>query len=305
VAALPAQLERRTLDRNGSELVYFSAGSEGPPVLVLNALGQGLTYWYRLIDILRHRRRVILWEPRGTVSPAQPFGLNEQIDDMLAILQHEQIGACHLAAWCTGPKLAIEFYLRRPNAVLSIAMLNSQFKIAGTPRELVTTYENNLEPVFRALQNNPAIADYAMKSLQLSLGDRKLDFFEHTDGKQLAVQVLSLTNSDLKPLALAPFQSEATTLNYARQIVDFWSFDSLARAGQVKVPVLMITSEYDRIAAPAMSRLAVRQFPHASLIEVQGATHYCLYDRPEFMAGLIEELFASAQSQVEEAVVTR
>ncbi|MBZ5521688.1 MAG: alpha/beta hydrolase [Acidobacteriia bacterium] len=305
VVALPAQLERHTIDRNGSELTYFSAGREGTPVLALNALGQGLIYWHRLVDILRHKHRVILWEPRGTVSPAQPFGINDQIDDILAILQREQISACHLAAWCTGPKLAVEFYVRHPDSILSIAMLNSQFKTRGTPRELVTTYENNIDPVFHALQNNPSIADYAMKSLQLSLADRKLNFFEQTDSKQLAVQVLSLINGNLKAHTLAPFQSEATTLSYARQVVDYWSFDSLGKAGQVKVPVLMITCEYDKIAAPAMSRLAVSRFPHASLIEVQGATHYCLYDRSEFIAGLIEEFFAATRSRVEEVAVVQ
>lgn len=305
VAAMPGGLERRTIVRNGSELVYFTTGGEGTPIIVLNALGQGLIYWYRLVDILRQKRRVILWEPRGTTASPGAFGLKDQMDDIDAILRNEQIGACHVASWCTGPKLAVEFYLRRPEAVLSILMLNSQFKIAGTPRELVTAYENNIEPVFQALQTNPAIADYAMKSLQLTLADRKINFFEQTDSRQLAVQVLSMINGDLRPYTLAPFQSEATTLNYARQVVDYWSFDSLAKAGQVKVPVLMVTCEYDRVAAPAMSRLAVGRFPQASLIEVQGATHYCLYDRPRFIAGLMEDFFTAARSQMEEIAVAR
>ena len=102
-------------------------------------------------------------------------------------------------------------------------------------------------------------------------------------------------NQDLKAHVMRPFESEATTLNYARQVVDYWDYDSLAKASQVQAPLLFITVEYDKIALPAMSKHAVKLFPKASLVEVQGANHYCLYDRPEFVAGLMEDFFAADQ----------
>ena len=175
-----------------------------------------------------------------------------------------------------------------------MVFLNSQFKCAGTPRELVTSYERNLEPMFQKLETNPALAGAVMSSLQINLTGGKLNLFDQDDSQKLAVEVLSRINQTLKDHVLLPYQTEATTLNYARQVLDYWTYDTLAKAPQVKVPVLMVSTEYDKIAAPAISKEALKHFPQSSLTEVRGATHYCLFDRPEFVAGLMEDFFESS-----------
>jgi pimeloyl-ACP methyl ester carboxylesterase len=237
--------------------------------------------------------RVVIWEPRGTACTPLSFGLKEQVDDIEAILRQEAISSCHLIGWCTGPKVAVEFYLRHPQLVESMVFLNSQFKVSGTPRELITAYERNIEPLFHVLESNPTMASSVMKSLQTNLGGRKLNLFEQRDSQKLAREVLSAVNQDLKAHMLGPYQSESSTLNYAKQIIDFWSCDTLSKAGQVPVPILLVAAEYDQIAAPAMSHMARQHFPRASHVQVQGATHYLLYDRPDFLAGLIEDFFES------------
>ena len=292
VAALTRQ-PARSIEKNGHALPYFTFGENGTPVVILNALGQGLFYWYPLIDLLMQKHKVIIWEPRGTVAPPPPFGVKEQVEDLEAILKQEGIGSCHLVGWCTGPKVAVEFYLQSPQAVQSLVFLNTQFKCVGTAKELVTSYERNIDPMFRGLEKNPGLAGSVMSSLQLNLGGGKLDLSEQDDSQKLAVEALSRMNQNLKAHVMRPFESEATTLNYARQVVEYWDYDSLAKAAQVQVPLLFMTVEYDKIALPAMSKHAVKLFPKARLVEVQGANHYCLYDRPEFVARLMEDFFAA------------
>jgi pimeloyl-ACP methyl ester carboxylesterase len=90
---------------------------------------------------------------------------------------------------------------------------------------------------------------------------------------------------------MAPFRSEATVVRYARQLLDFWSFDVRPSAGRVRAPVLFVGAEHDSIASTAASRAMARLFPRARYAEVQGATHYCLYDRPALIAGLMEAFF--------------
>ncbi len=111
---LAGKLERKTVNRDGSELTYYVAGTTGVPIVALNALGQGLEYWYRLLDNLLEDHRVIIWEPRGITAPPPPFELPQQIDDLDAVLQQENLQACHLVCWCTGGKVAVEFHVRRP-----------------------------------------------------------------------------------------------------------------------------------------------------------------------------------------------
>jgi pimeloyl-ACP methyl ester carboxylesterase len=130
----------------------------------------------------------------------------------------------------------------------------------------------------------------------LNLSGEKINLFEQKDSQKLAMDVLALVDETLKPHILAPFQNQATTLAYARQVLDFWSYDTLAKAPQVQAPILMIAAEYDKVAAPAMSKAALNYFPRARHVEVSRATHYCLFDRPELIAGMMEDFWENSNA---------
>ena len=295
-AELLSRLSRKTVIVNGSDLNYYVGGSRGDAVVILNALGQGLEYWYRLLDNLIESHRVIIWEPRGTTAPPPPFGLAEQVDDLDAVLQQEGIENAHLIGWCTGPKVAIDFYLRRPTAVRSMVFLNGTFKCDGSPEELNSPYEQNVESLLRMLVKKPAMATTVKKTFQAPAETNEIELLQGVDGEEASVSVLSLMNTHLKANVLAPFKTEQTTLNYAHQLIDFWSRDVRPRVSEVTVPVLVIAAEYDQVATPAGSQAACDLFPNASYLYVRGATHYCLYDRPEFLAGVLKGFFADPGS---------
>lgn len=290
VASVASELQPLRTVRNGSELSYFAAGAGGTPVVLVNALGQSLRYWQRLMSELVARHRVLTWEQRGIHGP-QPFRLADHVEDLQAILAHEGVTRCHLIAWCTGPKIAIEFYRRYPDAIASMVFLNSAFKCFSTPDELTTEYERNLEPLFRLLDRTPATAGVIMKSLQKCATGEAMPSAAEMNDEEIATRVLSLINSDLLPEVVSPFQSESGTVNYARQVLDFYSQDVSAYAAKVRVPVLLVGAEYDKIASSAISREFAKLFPEGRYVEAKGATHYCLYDRPEFLSHLIEDFF--------------
>jgi pimeloyl-ACP methyl ester carboxylesterase len=286
---LPAEILPKTIDRNGSTLTYFSGGSGTVPIVLINALGQGLRYWYRLINDLMPQHRIVIWESRNMDSASQPLRLADQVDDMEAILSHEGIASCHLVAWCTGPKSAIELFQRRPHSVRSMVFFNSAFKCFTTPKTLTTEYENNLEPLFQMLDSSPGAVRAVMKALRQSAADVEIPSAVTMDSKNLAVRVLSLINRDLLAEVVRPFESEASTLNYARQILDFYSCDIASKAAGVNIPVLLIGAEYDKIASPEISSSFAQLFPHARYVQLSGATHYCLYDQSHIVSGLIQD----------------
>jgi pimeloyl-ACP methyl ester carboxylesterase len=287
---LPERLTRRTVLTRGLELAYY-AGGTGPTVVVLNALGQGLECWYRLLHQLMDSHCVIIWEPRGTNAPPPPFGLADQLSDIEAILQNEAIESCHLIGWCTGPKMAVLFYLAHPSAVRSMVFLNTTLKCAGSPEDLDSPYEKNVESMCRALARKPAMAATVMKTFQERSEPNEIETLKDPDCEQMSATVLSQMNGKLREHVLAPFRTETTTVNYAHQLIDFWNFDVRDKAGTVSVPVLLMDAEYDQVATPAASREAAKLFPAARRVHVEGATHYCLYDRPEFVAGLLKQFF--------------
>lgn len=291
VANLPARLTEKTIAIDGTELNYYVVGSGAQSVVLLNALGQKMECWHRLIDELAENYTVITWEPRGTVSPPPPFGLADQVNDLEAILRYEDVEKCHLAGWCTGAKVAIDFYLRRPSMVISMAFLNSTFKCDRSPQELDSPYERNMESLCRMLVRKPAMAASVMKNLQSPPEQDETEFLSGPANEELSVSVLSQMNTNLKSYVVAPFKTEATTANYAHQLVDFWSHDSRGKASKVQIPVLLMAAEYDLVAAPASSKIAAGLFPNAQHVFVKGATHYCLYDRADFVADLLRKFF--------------
>lgn len=293
IVALPGTMEKRTMPRDGSDLTYYIAGTQGEYIVVLNALGQPLDYWYRLIDVLMQRYRIIIWETRGLTSASESLRLSDQVDDLEAIVKQEKIQSCHLVAWCNGPQIAIEFYLRRPDPILDMAFLSCGFGVTGHP-ELETPYSRNIETLCRAVIANPALTSSIQRSLSVPLASE--DSQGDGDAKAWAIEVLSLPNVHLRNSVLAPFRTETSTFNYAQQIVDLASYRTLDHAAKVEVPILIIGCEYDQVAAAAKSAVVSRMFPSSRHVELPGATHYSFYDRPEQIAGMIESFFKESQA---------
>lgn len=295
VSNMPDSLATITIEHKGYPLTYHAAGRGATPILLLSALGQSSHYWFRLIDELMTTHRVIVWEPRGASLPPHPFTLTDQVEDVEAILRHERAGTCYLVGWCTGPKVAVELAVRRPDAAAAMIFLNPTFRRVGTPPELETAYERNSDPLFRTVAARPTMAGSVRRSLQGGGRELVADAEVERDPKELAAEVISAMSAGLREHVVRPFQSESVLLNYARQIVDFWSYDSLAKADQVRAPILVVASELDQVAHPEMAREAAKLFPRGRLAMVRNATHYCLHDRPRLVAGLIREFLDGAE----------
>ncbi|MGN6372220.1 MAG: alpha/beta fold hydrolase [Solirubrobacteraceae bacterium] len=278
-------LETRTIDRQGSTLQFLTGGAGDLPVVLLNALGQRLHPWERLIEILTRSHRVITWDPRGVADAPYPLGLADHVEDLEAILHHVGAERCHLVAWCTGPKVALEFYRRRADAVETMTFLNSTFKWQGGPRELDSAYEQNLESLCRTLHGNPAIASWTASALRSSAhADPAVDM----DSYELARVVASKINGALVSDVTAPLADAESLQAYVQQVLDFWSYDVRDLAPHVERDVLLVACEHDSVASPSMSLEMARLLPRAHHLLISGATHYCLYDRPELIAEVIE-----------------
>lgn len=282
-ATIPTRLTKKTIDRDGSAITYFVSGEGDSTIVILNALGHGLAYWHRLLDYLLERHRVVIPE-----SP-DPTSLE-------LICRHEKIEQAHLLGWCTGPKAAVAFYRRCPSLVTSLILLNSSFKCSGDGTELATPYEHHLEPLCRSLLDQPAMAGVVMNMFLSNTGRHDPQFLSRMRGEELATAVLSQTNEHLKDHIVGPFHSPEATLVYARQSLDFLAYDAVADAREVRAPVMLVGAEYDAIASPATTDFMAQQFPHAQSLNIRGATHYVIYDRPRFIADLIKKFLADLEA---------
>jgi pimeloyl-ACP methyl ester carboxylesterase len=282
----------RRVRRDGQELIYSRLGNEGPTVTLINAIGQGPQAWTRLSHLLSSRFRVLSWELRGLDCEHPTMSVVDHVADLSAILDEEGVDVAHLVAWCTGPKIAVEFARCFPARVGSLMLLNTTMKCAATPSTLDTLSERNFESLCRMLVQQPAMAASVMSSLIASA--------QVTEGNlpdPEGTGVLAIMNRYLRQPVLRPFRDPLSLVRYAGQLTDFWTVDVSTAASEVRVPVLLLASEFDRVAAPESSEWVSRLFPNVRFLRVPGATHYFLYDRADVIARTIE-WFISATGTV-------
>ena len=275
-----------TANQAAADLVYYAGGS-GSPLLIIGALGCPLDYWARLIPRLLSRHRVMIWQLRSGEDPSHTPSRQDHLADLESILSAEGVARCDVIGWCTGAKLAIEFHRRDPARVRAIVFLNGTLKCDAYCDEEETSYERNLERLCHAVECHPELAGMLIGALgPRSKAAPDLDEADRAD-------VMALPNTRLAEQTLYPFRSEAAAVLYARQILDFLSHDVRPVVHEIDAPVLWIGCEYDRIASPRSARRASEWLPRCRYAEIQGATHYGLFDRPRIVAGLIDHFLSN------------
>ncbi len=289
LAGFPGTETQRFLARDGARdgLHYHLFGATGPTVVIVNAIGMGLQYWARLIDRLAPDHRVAIWQLRTAGGHGEVATLDDQVRDLEAVVEEVAEGAVHLVGWCSGPKVCLRYAAAHPDRVATMVFLAGTY---GDPSSEVG-YQKRLGKVFELLDRSPAMAATvrgmltASASVAAGLSETGGDFAQEPE-------VLARADPRLQSALIAPYGSDESTLAYAQQIRDFWSRSLDAGASS---PTLVVGAELDRIASPRLGQEVAKTLPRARFLEMPGATHYCMYDRPDEVAALIRNFLASGK----------
>src|SRR5438128_7363789 len=68
---VPGALEEVMIEGSSPALTYYRGGSDGPPLVLLNALGHGIEPWSPLVERLLPRR-IVLWEMQAASVASRP-----------------------------------------------------------------------------------------------------------------------------------------------------------------------------------------------------------------------------------------
>lgn len=281
-------------------LNYYVGGKAQETLVLLNAYGQSFRYWERFMQAISPWLRIILWTPRGNdgdtvgLKVASPQAVHA--DDLEKVLHQEHIESCTFLAWCSGPKLALEYYQRYPDRISSMVFVAASFKGLQQYKALETEYERNLEPLLEAIEKYPETANLVLEYLKGTLlaqerQVRSTDELTAMSDHDLQ-QGLSAVNVSLQELVLHPFHA-ASVVGYAKQMRDFWNHDFVAALNKVKVPVLFIGGDCDRIASQDIAKVVAGMMPEAKYLEIKGGTHYLHYDRWDLLAEIIRQVVNS------------
>jgi pimeloyl-ACP methyl ester carboxylesterase len=296
LAGFPGEDSLRSV--RGGDLQYHVFGDAGPTVptvVVVNAIGMGLEYWSRFVDRLAPDHRIVLWPLRTTNRDGEVADLDDQIRDIGAVIDEVSEEPVHLMGWCSGPKLCLRYAATHPQRVASMVLLAGTY---GNPTT-ETGYQKRLGKVFELLDRSPGMAATVRGMLtdSASVAAGLSSQSAQAGGGELLQEPEILARADprLQMALVAPYRSDETTLAYARQIRDFWSRPLDADARAAGCPTLVVSAEFDRIASPKLGQDVAKTLSRGRFVEMPGATHYCMYDRPDEVAALVRDFLASIE----------
>jgi len=114
------------LERPGARLVYEVAG-DGPAVVLIHGFGLDMCMWDPQVGPLADRFRVVRYDCRGfgasgPFDPAVPY---THAGDLVALLDHLDIGEAVLAGLSFGGRVALQAALADPARVRGLALLDA------------------------------------------------------------------------------------------------------------------------------------------------------------------------------------
>ena len=280
-------LESREVQlENGERSSYFAGGRGERTIVVVNAYGQGFSYWTRLVRQLSETYRLVVWCPRGS-GP-------EHRADLRRVLANEDVERAEFLGWCTSPKFILDYYSRHPEQVSSMTFLGATFKNLPGQAQLDTDFERGLEPLLKMVHDRPQLAGRLKDALRAVLLAGKRD---ERSNSASTMQMLGFPCPDLKEAVIGPFTTDEGLVNYARQILEFWNHDASKLFENVRVPVLFISGECDRIASPRMAQAAARLIPGARYVELKGGSHYLQFEKYSLTACIIDQFLRDAMAR--------
>lgn len=276
-------LARRTLEYDGHEpLDYYIGGNGGEHLAIVNAYGQSLAFWDKLLAPLATRYRVVIWQPRGTQllgGQAESHPVEQHVRDMQAVFDAANIARAHVLAWCTGPKTALAFHNACPDRVASMIFLTGCFIHAPGFERFVTRYEEGMLDLCRMVVQRPELATQLRDMFKSVVPAMRRAPAAEAQGDGGAIAAL----------VTAPFSTPESLLQYARQLLLFWDYDVLPLLAGATVPVLCIGAERDEVTHPGAMRELASRLPDAVHIEVAGGSHYLHYEQPSLLIEMLTD----------------
>lgn len=124
---------------NGLELYYEIHGS-GEPLVMLHGGMTTIGDFAALLPLLAESHQVIVYERQGhghTADTDRPMTMNNEADDLAALLRHLNIENADIFGYSTGGTVALGFALRYPQRVRKLVLLSAIYNESGYTPEMM------------------------------------------------------------------------------------------------------------------------------------------------------------------------
>jgi len=272
-----AALAASGVAENDGTWIGWRAYGDGPPVLMIMGFMGSSRAWFRLLPHIARRHRAIVFDNRGTGDSDRPGGLwtmDDLVADAVAVLDAAGVDHAHVIGVSMGGMIAQHLAVNHPRRVTSLALCCTH--PGGTRPD---------QPPWRML------ASIALRPLLGASGTFRvvapLLYSKRTlaDRPDRLEADLRMRSRDMTPASTAVGQGAAILRH-----------DSRERLGQLRMPVLVVHGEDDRLVPPERGRELARLIPGAQLRMVPDAGHLLGTDAEQETADALLEFMAHSRS---------
>lgn len=271
---------------DGTRLVYRSAGAGRPLICLPGGPMLASAYLGDLGGLSAHYSLVVL-DLRGTgdsAVPADPatYRVDRQADDVEALREHLGLDRLDILGHSAGANLAVQYTLRHPNRISSLALINPSprgvgLKIADEDRRELAELRRG-EPWFpeafaafeRIWAGNSTEADWE--------GITQFHYGEW-DAAAQAMHERELTEQNVAAAAIY-YSAGAIDTDAVR--------DAIAR---LEAPVLLVAGEYDVALPPKRAADYAALFANAELVVLPRAGHFPWLDDAEALVATLTAFY--------------
>ena len=264
---------------NGVELHVKSTGQGQPAYVLLHGFGASLYTWQAVMQPFSRLGRVIAYDRPGFGLSERPLawqGLNPysgdaQVQLLLGLLDHFSLSKAILVGSSAGGSIAMQAALQYPQRVPALILADPAVYIhRGSPGWLHCLLAS---PQMRHM--GPLLARAMLRHGSQLLG--------------MAWHDPQLIPADMAEKYRKPFQVE----NWDKALWEFtlagWPIDLAGKLDELKLPVLVVTGDDDRIVPTAHSVRLAGELPNASLKVIARAGHLPHEEQPgRFMEAVSE-----------------
>lgn len=256
-------------------MIHWEARGDplAPPILLTLGLSHRLAHWGRLPELLASELRVITFDCRGMGASErrdEPFTIQDETDDMAAVLDAAGAGQAIVYGRSRGGMLAQEFALRFPERTRALVLSGTSHRgpsavgsTSAVNRAMNFAPDMTREEIFAG--QNEAMAAPGWK--------------ERDPG---AFAALLATDLEAPPRRFAVVRQQESIAN--------WTSDG--RLGAISCPALVICGADDGMVPPENSRQIAAGIPRARIEIIPQCGHLPMLEKPEVVAALVRQFAA-------------
>ncbi|HEV2765698.1 MAG TPA: alpha/beta fold hydrolase [Pyrinomonadaceae bacterium] len=264
---------------NGVRLYYESRG-RGEPLVLVPGFGNGLWIWFKQVEDLSRRFRVVTFDPRGVARSEgrdEPFSISDLADDLAGLLRALRLEGAHVIGASFGGFVAQEFALAYPEMARSLVLACTSY---GGPR--------HVRPPAETLR---AIASTKGLNTEERVRENLLLAFSPGYAAREAEEVARITRLRA--------ESPVPEYVYQRQLQAAVGFNAARRVQEIKAPTLVVTGDADVIVPPENSRNLAAAIPGAELRTVSGGSHTFFIERAAEFNRIVADFIECTKGHVQ------